>query len=247
MSLIPVGQFRSDHQPLALLVDRDADTRQMYAEFLRRSAYEIDEAEDGREALAKALTRHPDVIVTETRLPGMNGFEFCRLLRDDTATRDIAILFVTGDAFDSDATRAQRVGADAVLVKPCLPEHLAKEIRRVLLLSTQVRERARAAREQASMQVVASGELAPSSPAAVRRVMLSRAHRRHDTTEPATTPPALLCPTCDQPLKYMKSHIGGVSERHAEQWDYFECAAGTGRCRTRRRTRSNPTVRHAVH
>ena len=71
----------------------------MYAEFLKQAACEIDEAEDGREALAKALTHHPDVIVTETRLPGMNGLELCRILRDDANTRDIPIVVVTGDAF----------------------------------------------------------------------------------------------------------------------------------------------------
>jgi two-component system, cell cycle response regulator DivK len=234
---MPVGRSHADRQPLALLVDRDADTRHMYAEFLRRSAYEIDEAEDGREALAKALTRNPDVIVTETRLPGMNGFEFCRLLRDDPATRDVAILFVTGDALDSDAKRAQSAGADAVLVKPCLPEDLAQEIRRVLMLSNQVRERTRVARERASMRGVASGEAVSQSHSAVHRVMLSRAHQRRDTTEPPTAPPALLCPSCDQPLTYIKSHIGGVSERHAEQWDSFECTSGCGNFQYRQRTR----------
>src|SRR5438034_3312252 len=88
----------ADHTPLALLVDRDPDTRKMYAEYLRLSTpCDIDEAEDGREALAKAMTRHPDVIVTETRLPGINGFDLCTLLRRDTSTSAIPIIFVTGD------------------------------------------------------------------------------------------------------------------------------------------------------
>src|SRR5438046_1508193 len=72
---------------LALLVDRDADTRQMYAEFLRQSAFEIEEATDGREALAKAISYRPAVVVTETRLPGMSGLELCRVLRTDPASR----------------------------------------------------------------------------------------------------------------------------------------------------------------
>jgi len=68
--------------PLALLVDRDVDTRKMYAEYLRLSVCDIDEADDGREALAMAIAHHPDVIITETRLPGINGFDLCRLLRE---------------------------------------------------------------------------------------------------------------------------------------------------------------------
>ncbi len=67
--------------------------------------------------------------------------------------------------------------------------------------------------------------------------MLSRAYDRHDTTEPPVAPPALVCPSCDQPLRYVKSHIGGVSVRHQEQWDYFECEGGCGTFQYRQRTR----------
>src|SRR5438552_681074 len=143
--LMPVPQLFSpaaDHALLALLVDRDPDTRKMYAEYLRLSAAcETDEAADGREALAKAMARHPDVIVTETRLPGINGIDLCTLLRRDTSTSAIPIIFVTGDAFEIDVKRAERAGADAVLTKPCLPEILLAEIRRVLHESMELRQR----------------------------------------------------------------------------------------------------------
>ena len=225
-------------QPLALLVDRDSDTRKMYAEYLRLAeTCEIDEAEDGREALAKALTRHPDVIVTETRLPGINGFDLCTLLRRDTSTSTIPIIVVTGDAFDAEIRRAERAGADAVLTKPCLPEKLAGEIRRVLQASIELRTRGRDARKRGHEEIERSQELIDRSKTNVRRVMLSRAHQRTATTEPSTPPPALICPQCDLPLRYLRSHIGGVSERHPEQWDYFECTAGCGTFQYRERTR----------
>src|SRR5438874_4703455 len=117
----------SSHPLLALLVDCDADTRRMYSEFLTQlSACEIEEAEDGREALAKAIARHPDIVITETRLPGISGFDLCGLLRQDSVLRTTPIIFVTGDAFDGDVQRARRMGADAVLVKPCLPDELLR-------------------------------------------------------------------------------------------------------------------------
>ena len=47
----------------------------------------------------------------------------------------------------------------------------------------------------------------------------------------------LVCPSCDQALKYLRSHIGGVSARHLEQWDYFECPAGCGSFQYRERTK----------
>jgi len=222
---------------LALLADRDADTRLMYAEYLRRLTYEIDEAEDGREALAKAISRQPTVIVTETRLPGMSGFELCRLLRSDALTRPIPIIVVTGDAFPTDVKLAEAAGADAVLVKPCLPDRLAAEIDRVLSQSHELRERGRAVRERIAVQIARSNDVIERAHAKFHRVMLSHAHQRCDTTSPPTLPPPLMCPACDRLLRYVKSHIGGVNERHREQWDYFECTRGCGTFQHRQRTR----------
>jgi two-component system, cell cycle response regulator DivK len=229
-----------DHVPLTLLVDRDADTRRMYAEFLKSGGCEIAEAEDGREALAIAMTHHPDVVITETRLPGLSGFDLCGLLRRDAATSMIPIIFVTGDVLESDLRRAQRSGADAVLNKPCLPDRLLREVRRAVQQSIDLRARGAAARLSMARQIEHSNDLLERSQANVehtRRIMLSRAHHRHDTTEPANPPPALICPNCDSPLQYLRSHIGGVSARHAEQWDYLECTAGCGTFQYRERTR----------
>jgi CheY-like chemotaxis protein len=237
MSSIGLLPSSPDHLPLALLVDRDPDTRKMYAEFLRLSACDVEEAEDGREALAKAIARHPDVVITETRLPGINGFDLCQLLRRDPSTTKIPIVFVTGDAFEGDVRRAERAGADAVLTKPCLPEKLLGEIRRVLQYSNELRARGATVRAKFTEQAERSQELIDRSHGHLRRVMLSRAHKRADTTEPPTVPPALICPQCDLPLRYLHSHVGGVSARHPEQWDYFECTAGCGTFQYRERTR----------
>ena len=228
----------SEHPaPLTLLVDHDADTRRMYAQFLALSSCNIEEAEDGREALAKAIARRPDIVVTETRLPGINGYDLCNLLRSDSSTRDVPILFVTSDAFDIDLRRAERVGADAVLAKPCLPETLLIEMKRLLQESGDLRERARALRAKVRTQVERSDQLLAISRGHTRRLTLSRAHVRVETDAPPAMPPALVCPTCDQPLVYSRSHVGGVNARSSEQWDYFECPAGCGTFQYRQRTR----------
>ncbi len=212
-------------------------TRKKTAEYLRQLTYEIDEADDGREALAKAMSRRPSVIVTESRLPGMSGFELCRMLRSDPSTKRIPIIVVTADTFPSDLKLAEAAGAHAVLVKPCLPERLAEEIRSVLAQSYELRARGRAAHEKITAQVARSNELIARSHVNAPRVILSHEHQRRDTTLPPTSPPALVCPACDRPLHYVKSHVGGVSERHREQWDYFECAQGCGTFQFRQRTR----------
>jgi len=72
---------------LALLVDRDPDSRRMYADCLRQAAYEVEHAEDGREALAKAISQRPHVIITETQLPGIDGYRLCELLKADLRRR----------------------------------------------------------------------------------------------------------------------------------------------------------------
>jgi CheY-like chemotaxis protein len=196
-------------QRIALLVDGDADTRRMYAEYLRlSSAWLVDEAADGRAALAKAISRRPDVVVTETRLPGMSGFDLCQLLRSDNLTAAVSIIVVTGDALETDIRRARMSGADTVLVKPCLPEQLYAEIERV----------------------VGCGADAGDG-----HDPLSAGTRQTDPRH--FTPPAALCPACDGPMRYLRSHMGGVGNRVREQWDYFECSSGCGTFQYRQRTR----------
>jgi hypothetical protein len=73
--------------------------------------------------------------------------------------------------------------------------------------------------------------------ARTRRRALSRQFNRLNTTTPPQPVPALVCPACDQPLTYQRSHVGGVSERHQEQWDYYECPYGCGAFQYRQRTR----------
>jgi CheY-like chemotaxis protein len=237
MAVSTVPYVQSVQPARALLVDRNPDTRRMYAQYLTLSSWVIDEAEDGREALAKAIAGLPDIIVTNTHLPGISGFDLCALLRQDTATRAIPIVVMTADAFAADVKRAHIAGADAVLVNPCLPETLLTEIRRLLDQSSVLRERSRVARERMHDEFARSDRLIERSREMGRRTMLSKTHSRHDTTTPSVLPPALVCPTCDHPLRYLRSHIGGVNARNPEQWDYFECTRGCGTFQFRERTR----------
>src|SRR5262245_30337981 len=94
--------------------------------------YDVDEASDGREALALALAGSYDVLVTETRLPGIDGFSLCELVKRDSLTQSTPVVFVTGPQNADGIERARRAGADGILVKPCLPEVLLLEVRRIL-------------------------------------------------------------------------------------------------------------------
>jgi hypothetical protein len=65
---------------------------------------------------------------------------------------------------------------------------------------------------------------------------VARQDRCRDVRQDSAAP-ALVCPSCDRPLRYRRSHIGGVSERLSEQWDYFDCVQGCGTFQYRQRTR----------
>jgi len=218
--------------PLILLVDRDFETRSLYRHSLMSSGWRVDEADDGRDGLVKVIERHPALVVTETRLPFIDGYELCHLIRRDPETRDVQIVVLTAEAFPAQIERARRAGADAVLIKPCLPDELDRELKRLHKMSRDLGARSEAMRARASAQLSRAAELL----ARPHRTLV-RAHARFETVAPPNPPPELRCPTCDRPLIYERSNIGGVSDRHSEQWDYFTCAGTCGAFQYRHRTR----------
>ena len=121
-----------------LLVEDDQDGRRMYAEWLTGAGFRVSQAHNGLQALERALDLVPDVVVTDLNLPGIDGFELTRRLKQDPRTREIPVLAVTGyAAFAADPDRAHRAGCDAVLPKPCSPDDLESAIRSL------IRERSR--------------------------------------------------------------------------------------------------------
>ena len=118
--------------PLVLLVDDFQDNREMYAEFLRFSGLRVEEASNGLEALDKTFALLPDLVVMDLSLPGIDGWEATRRLKDDARTKHIPVLALTGHALAGYSEGARQAGCDAFVTKPCLPEELLAEIRRVL-------------------------------------------------------------------------------------------------------------------
>jgi two-component system, cell cycle response regulator DivK len=116
--------------PNVLLVEDDQDGRRMYAEWLTGAGYQVAQAHNGLQALDRAFASVPDIVVTDLNIPGIDGFELTRRLKQDLRTCDVPVLAVTGyAAFASDPARALRAGCDAVLPKPCSPDDLEIAIR----------------------------------------------------------------------------------------------------------------------
>jgi hypothetical protein len=149
----------------------------------------------------------------------------------------MAIIVVTGAAFDVYVRWAREAGADVVLTKPCLPKTLLAALRRVASEPLESRRRARERMVDAAGNLARAEHEKPSTEATERKSAAARALFRNSTTAPPASPPVVVCPVCDHALVYVRSHLGGVNVRHPEQWDYFECRRGCGTFQYRQRTR----------
>jgi two-component system, cell cycle response regulator DivK len=118
--------------PLVLVVEDYQDAREMYVEYLRFSGFQVAEARNGLEALERAQTMLPDIILMDLALPRMDGWEATRRLKGDARTGHIPIVALTGHALAGHAEGARQAGCDAFVTKPCLPDALVAEIKRLL-------------------------------------------------------------------------------------------------------------------
>jgi DNA-binding response OmpR family regulator len=188
-----------------LLIDAAIDEREMYAIALRRSGYEVAESTDGEEGLVEAGRWLPSVIVTDVVLPKLDGLQLIEELRQQPATRDVPVIVLTGcDHATGIIAEALAAGAACVRIKPCLPEMLLREVRRVLDISKALRTRSAEARVRAEQ--------------ARGRAIAALSQASQVTTRP--------CPTCGaelQPAASARAH----GDRHYYV-HYRPCRNGCG-------------------
>jgi CheY-like chemotaxis protein len=110
-----------------LLVDDDEDLMEIVSERLKNRGMNVDTVDNAEEALLWMTKKHYDAIVLDFLMPGMDGFETIRTIRNQQP--DIRILLVTGQMPADDGRKAIQMGADVVLEKPADLEVLAKSIR----------------------------------------------------------------------------------------------------------------------
>jgi two-component system, cell cycle response regulator DivK len=119
-------------QPLVLLVDDSEDNREVYAQYLTFNGFRVEIAVDGVEAVEKAASVHPDVIVMDLSLPRLDGWEATRQIKSAPATSKIPVIALTGHAVSESKRKALEAGCSGYLTKPCLPDVLVSEIRRLV-------------------------------------------------------------------------------------------------------------------
>ena len=112
-----------------LVVDDDIKTVELVKLYLNRDGYRVLTAYDGAEALRLAREGHPDLIVLDLMLPGIDGLEICRTLRCEA---DVPIIMLTAKTTDQDKLTGLDLGADDYVTKPFSPRELAARVRAVL-------------------------------------------------------------------------------------------------------------------
>jgi YesN/AraC family two-component response regulator len=128
-----------ENKPVILIVEDVSDVR----EFIRQSLgnlYQVIEAENGKEGLAKALEEEPDLIISDVMMPLMSGLEMTRQLKTDMKTCHIPIILLTAKAALEHKLEGLEEGADSYIPKPFNSQHLQVRVKKLLELRAKIRE-----------------------------------------------------------------------------------------------------------
>ena len=115
-----------------LLVEDNEDNRIVYSTILQHFGYVVMEALNGEEGIAKARNERPDLILMDTSIPVIDGWEVTQVLKRDPETRGIPIIALTAHALASDREKAMEVGCDSYLAKPCEPKAVVSEVEKFI-------------------------------------------------------------------------------------------------------------------
>ena len=115
-----------------LIVDDSVTLRQIVTDLLKKSGLNVVEASDCIEAIENIKANCPDLVITDVVMPRMNGYEFCRWLKNDPAAKGIPVVMCTSKSQEFDRYWGMKQGADAYISKPFHPAELVETVKQLL-------------------------------------------------------------------------------------------------------------------
>lgn len=101
-----------------LVVDDDPNIVRLLASRLKNSGYDVVSASDGNSCFKKAVAEKPDLVLLDIIMPGLNGFEVCKRLKENDKTKDIPVIMLTALAGEKDLSKGLEEGANCFITKP---------------------------------------------------------------------------------------------------------------------------------
>jgi len=120
---------QDNHKHKILVAEDEPDIRELVSITLKYNGFEVTVAADGLEAVALAGRENFDLIILDVRMPRMTGYEACRELRQQEATKKIPIIFLSAKGQESEVQAGLEAGADEYIIKPFAPNELARRVR----------------------------------------------------------------------------------------------------------------------
>lgn len=207
---------------LALVAHSDPDAELVYKRLLLPCRFIVERAWSGPDALAKALSLRPDIVVAEVRLPLIDGYALRDLLRADSDTRHVPVVLVSDDEPTVQGAPQQTDTLTRIVLRRNLEQDLSGAVAGLCAAETELPIELGAATGRGG-----ENERGSNGQSQMRR---------------GIPPPLLRCVRCDAVLAHDRTYWGGVP-KNVERWDVYSCPGGCGTFEYRHRTRTIRSVR----
>ncbi|MFN2290833.1 MAG: response regulator transcription factor [Anaerolineae bacterium] len=115
-----------------LVVEDEPDIRGLITFSLKYAGFAVIEALNGEEALDMAAAEEPDLILLDVRMPKLNGYEVCKILKSQEDTKGIPIVFISARGQEAEIKRGLELGAEEYILKPFAPDELYRRVQVIL-------------------------------------------------------------------------------------------------------------------
>lgn len=115
-----------------LVVEDEEKIRRVIVMYLEKAGFTVRETGNGSDVQALIKAHKPDLIILDIMLPGLSGYEICRMIKSDEDTRDIIVMILSAKGQEWEKTEGYQVGADLYETKPFIPRQLVEKVKSIV-------------------------------------------------------------------------------------------------------------------